>query len=81
MPIFDYLLGTGTEDAMRAAAKEGDAVEVSKRLCGVDFAVGLSLKTHGANQDARKAFSDTQSICPPLFGEAAMAASELNHAP
>jgi tetratricopeptide (TPR) repeat protein len=79
--IFDFLLGTGTEDAMRAAAKEGDAVEVSRRLCGVDFAIGLSRKTHGAKQEARQDFSDTQSVCPPLFGEAAMSASELNRAP
>lgn len=79
--IFDFLLGTGTEDAMKAAAKEGDAVEVSKRLCGMDFAIALSRKIHGAVQDAHQAFLDTQSVCPPLFGEAAIAASELNHAP
>ncbi|MSP95244.1 MAG: hypothetical protein EXR00_08230 [Alphaproteobacteria bacterium] len=63
-PVIRYLLGQGTQEAMTAAAQEGDPTRLIERVCDVNFYVAEKALTTGDVATARPLLQKAADKCP-----------------
>lgn len=68
-PVAQFLLGKLSIEALRRAAKQGDAKTRAEQSCEVDYYLGQWHLMHGHWDDARALFQQAVATCPKAFYE------------
>ena len=76
-PILDFFSGTGTPEAVDAAAAKGDAQTQRNQKCEVGFYLGEWQLEHNDTAAAKPLLVQAVSLCPNNFIELAPAKAEL----